>query len=127
MRTATRIAALLGTPIAALTIAAGVAGPAMASTGPATNGQTAQQTGHNNAAKYIDPVFGQVQCNETQHPQFDTVSCKFMAGQTQAPGAIGSVGWNSDFQNSGHTTGVLNYTINLDGTGYTGQATYPQG
>ena len=99
---------------------------AMASTGP-SNGQSGQQTGHNNAAKYADPVFGPVQCNETQHPQFDTVSCKFTAGQLLTAGSTGTVGWNSDFTSSGHTTGVLTYTINPDGSGYTGQATYPNG
>lgn len=98
---------------------------AMASTGP-SNGQSGQLTG-NRATSYPDPQFGAVQCNETQHPKFDTVSCKFTAGQLLTPGATGTVGWNSDFANSGHTTGVLTYTINPDGSGYTGQATYPNG
>lgn len=121
--------------IAAATIAAALAVPAVsaASTGITSNGQTGQQTGHNGAAVYNDPVFGWVQCNETQHPQFDTVSCKFTAGQIQTPGATATVGWNSDWLGSSgllpnHSkTGVLTYTINPDGAGYTGQATYPNG
>lgn len=74
-------------------------------------------------------MFGPVQCNETQHPTFDTASCKFTAGQTMTPNQTGSVGWNSDFgATSTHASaGTLTYTINPDGTGYTGQAAYPNG
>ena len=123
-------AALLGTaaPAAhAATLTASVGSPA-------SNGQAGQMTG-NRAAVYTDGVFGPVQCNETQHPKFDTVSCKFTAGQLQTPGTTGTVGWNTDFTttNEGVTlpshvnTGVLAYTVNADGSGYTGQATYPNG
>lgn len=101
------------------------AAPAGASTGP-SNGQAGQLTGHASPAKYIDPVFGGVQCNETQHPAFDTVSCKFTGGNPAfVPLSTGSVGWNSDFTSSTHPTGTLTYTINADGSGYSGQATYP--
>ena len=90
-----------------------------------------------NAITYQDAVFGLVQVNETQHPNFDTISAKFVDGQTAAslgmqPGQTGTVGWNSDFgTNQSSTksvhplTGTLTYTINADGLGYTGQATYP--
>ena len=98
---------------------------ASASTGP-SNGQTGQMTG-NRATSYTDPVFGGVQCNETQHPKFDTVSCKFTDGQVLTPSSTGTVGWNSDFAGNTHTTGVLTYTVNDSGTGYSGQATYPNG
>jgi hypothetical protein len=91
-----------------------------------SNSISAHQTGKD-AAVYTDPVFGGVRCNETSHPKFDTVGCTFTAGQVMTPGQTGSVGWNSDFANSGHQTGVLTYTINADGTGYSGQAAYPNG
>src|SRR2546430_6993974 len=97
-----------------------LAGAASASIGPASNGQVGQVTGHN-AANYQDPVFGHVQCNETQHPAFDTVSCKFVDGQLLPAGQTGSVGWNSDFGNKSiHSgvTGTLTYTVNPDGAGY---------
>ena len=98
-----------------------------------TNGQVGHITGKN-AITYQDAVFGLVQVNETQHPQFDTISAKFI-GHTAAdlnmtPGQTGTVGWNSDFGGSTGTTtihlvtGTLTYTINADGTGYTGPSTY---
>jgi len=98
---------------------------ASASTGP--NGQTGQLTG-NNATSYADPFFGGVQCNETEHAKFDTVECQFTGGNPAfAPGSSGIIGWNSDFTGSGHSTGVLAYTIKQDGSGYTAKATYPNG
>ncbi|HEY2128925.1 MAG TPA: hypothetical protein VGH77_17230 [Streptosporangiaceae bacterium] len=111
---------------------------AMASTGP--NGQTGQLTGSSRAAAYTDPFFGPVQCNETQHAQFDTVSCKGVVldangnavkGSSASlanvtPGEISSVGWNSDFGDRA-ATGVLSFTVSADGLSYTGQATYPNG
>ena len=133
MRKSARIAALVAGPIMVLGIGAATAAPAFASTGTGSNGSSANQTGKAGAAKYTDPVFGLVQCNETQHPQFDNVTCKFMAGQVQTPNAAGQVGWNSDWLGTsgllpGHAnTGTLTYTINADGTGYSGQATYPNG
>jgi hypothetical protein len=137
MRTRTILAAAAAP--AALAAALLGASPAFASTGPAGNGQTGGHLTGNKAAVYNDSYFGPVSCNETQHPQFDTVSCHFTGGQTMSPGQPGTVGWNSDFgpaaapngaSGNGTTsvhplTGTLTYTINADGTGYTGQATYP--
>lgn len=87
---------------------------------PGGNGQTGQLTG-NGAAAYPDPVFGPVQCNETQHQKFDTVECQFTGGQTRTPGATGTVGWLSDFNGQ---LGTLTYQIKPDGSGYTAKATY---
>lgn len=104
------------------------AGAASASTGPAGNGQTSHMTG-NKATSYTDPYFGDVQCNETSHPAFDTVSCKSVTGLPLAsvtPGQAGSVGWNSDFAgNTRPGTGSLAFTVSLDGMSYSGHATYP--
>lgn len=111
--------------ISAATVAT-MAIPAAAFAGTGPNGDQASQTG-NGAATYTDPVFGPVQCNETEHAKFDTVECQFTGGQVFAPNGIQTVGWNSDFAGSGHSTGVLTYTIKPDGTGYTGKATYPNG
>jgi hypothetical protein len=91
-----------------------------------SNSITTKMTG-NSPASYSDPVFGGVKCNETSHPKFDTVGCTFTDGQVLTPGTTGTVGWNSDFAGSGHQTGVLTYTVNDTGTGYSGQATYPNG
>lgn len=116
------------TGLAAATFVTGgvaMAAPALASAGPG-NGAQATLTGHD-AAAYTDPVFGPVKCNETEHAKFDTVECQFTGGQTFTPSGIQTVGWNSDFAASGHTTGVLTYTIKPDGSGYTGKATYPNG
>jgi hypothetical protein len=113
--------------LASSALAAGIlatAGAASASTGP--NGNQASLTG-NGAAVYTDPLFGPVQCNETQHAKFDTVECQFTGGQTFAPGSAGTYGWISDFAGSGHSTGVITYTIKPDGLGYSGKATYPNG
>ena len=125
--TAAAAAAVLGGGLAATA-------PAMASTGP-SNGQACQLTG-NKATSYADPVFGGVQCNETQHAAFDTVSCKSTTGlplTNVSPGQVGSVGWNSDWTGnpallpSHAATGTLSYTVSADGLSYTGQATYPNG
>jgi hypothetical protein len=91
-----------------------------------SNSISAHLTGKG-AATYPDAVFGNVKVNETSHAKFDTVGATFIDGQTMTPGQTGSVGWNSDFANSGHQTGVLTWTVNADGTGYSGQATYPNG
>jgi len=124
------LAIKIAIPVLALGLMGGtgiaLAGAASASTGQ-SNGQTAKLTGNNGAAVYVDGVFGPVKCNETQHPKFDTVSCRFTAGQTQTPGTSGTfTNWYSDF-NDRANSGTLTYTINADGTGYTGQATYPNG
>ncbi len=113
-----------------------MAAPAMASAGPSgSNAQQGQLTGKG-AISYPDGYFGTTdQCNETQHPAFDTVSCKFIDGTSRPDlaGVSGTVGWNSDWLGnpallpSHSNVGVLTYTINADGTGYTGQATYPNG
>ena len=118
---------LAGAAAAATTLAVlGGAGMASASTGP-SNGQAGQLTG-NRATSYADPFFGGVQCNETEHAKFDTVECQFTGGNPAfAPGSSGIIGWNSDFTGSGHSTGVLAYTIKQDGSGYTAKATYPNG
>ena len=120
--------------LAAAAIGAG-ATAASASTGPSSNGQAGQLTG-NRATSYADPFFGPVQCNETQHAAFDTVSCKSTTGAPLAnvsPGQIGSVGWNSDWTGnpallpSHAATGALAFTVSADGLSYAGQATYPAG
>jgi hypothetical protein len=104
-----------------------MAAPAMASTGPGSNGQTGQLTGKN-AISYADPFFGNVTCNETQHPKFDTVSCSISPANLGLAGTSGTFtnGWTSDFGDRA-SVGTLTYTVNADGTGYTGQATYPNG
>jgi hypothetical protein len=120
----------------------GSAAAASASTGPSA-GQTDHMTG-NAATVYADPVFGPVQCNETQHPAhgkqlaFDTVSCTAIPGinadGTAVKGAAllpqpaalnyapGANSWISDFDHA--TYGSINVTVNAAGTGYSGQATY---
>ena len=92
-----------------------------------SNSISAHLTGKG-AATYSDAVFGNVKVNETSHAKFDTVGATFTDGpRLDLAGQSGSVGWNSDFLNSGHQTGELTYTVNADGTGYSGQATYPNG
>ena len=114
---------LAGAAAAATTLAVlGGAGMASASTGP-SNGQAGQLTG-NRATSYADPFFGGVKCNETQHPAFDTVSCKSTTGLPLAnvvPGQVGSVGWLSDFNG---TFGTLSFTVSADGLSYTAHAAY---
>jgi hypothetical protein len=114
-------AVLLGTAVAP------AAHAATATAGPGSNGTTNNTlTGNKSPDQtYVDGVFGKVKVNETQHPAFDTVSAKFVDGQTMTPNTTGQVGWNSDFGSHAGVTGTLTYTINATGTGYTGQATYP--
>jgi hypothetical protein len=124
-------AALLGTAGQTAAAAAPAVLTASVSTAPGSNGQAGQLTG-NHATSYTDPVFGPVQCNETQHAKFDTVECQSTTGlplTNVAPNQAGTVGWNSDFGTNSmrHATGVLAYTVSADGMSYTGQATYPQG
>jgi hypothetical protein len=96
-------ASLLGTSLAA-----------SASTGPvAPNGNAGHMTG-NAASVYADPYFGPVSCNEVQHPAFDNVTCKAVAGVTtdkagnpvavkgpatlwRPAGESTTIGWLSDF------------------------------
>jgi hypothetical protein len=122
---------------AALTASVGTAGPG--------NGQAGHITGKN-ALVYDDGVFGWVKVNETQHPNFDTISATFVTDQSGKTsrtdpgmaGQTGSVPWDSDFaatyaNPNGTGTpgsihpgqGTMTYTVNADGSGYTGQATYP--
>lgn len=103
--------------------AAFIASSAFAGTpGSDTNGQTSKMTGKNGASRYLDGVFGQTTCNETQHPQFDTVSCKLDTPNLGLAGVSSTVGWISDFD---HTTyGTFTYTVSADGLSYTGHATY---
>jgi hypothetical protein len=120
-----RILLVAAVPAAALFGAVALAAPAMASSGPNGNGQTALLTGRD-AAVYTDGVFGPVKCNETQHPKFDTVECQFTAGQVFTPGLTGTGSWSSDFGDRANI-GVITFTVNQDGTGYSGHATYPNG
>jgi len=118
--------AAIGTSIALASSANAATPTAGPGNGITSNTLTGNKSG---AQTYQDPVFGLVKVNETQHPQFDTVSAKFVGTQTAAslgmyPGYSSTVGWNSDFGSHSGQTGTLTYTINADGTGYTGQATY---
>jgi len=86
------------------------------------NGVTDRLTG-NGAAKYDDAVFGpNTTCNETQHPKFDTVSCRLAAPNLALAGTTGTVSWFSDFDHS--IIGTFTYTVSGDGRTYTGKATY---
>jgi hypothetical protein len=105
----------------AATVALCFAGAAFAGTPGSNNGQTSKMTGKA-AASYSDAVFGDVTCNETQHPKFDTVSCAFASPRLDIAGQAGTVGWYSDFNNSKLST--MTYAVNIDGSGYTGQANY---
>jgi hypothetical protein len=140
IRTILKAAAVPGVLAAALL---GSSAAAFASTGPVSNGQAGHLTG-NAATSYSDPVFGNVTCNEVQHPAFDNVTCKFTGNNPtfQVDGKVdGQIGWNSDFGTSAlqpqpgtqqfpsHTNpGTLTYTFTGpaggQATGYTGQVTY---
>ena len=76
---------------------------------------------------YADAFFGDVTCNETQSSTFDTIACTFAGGHRRARLLVetGTVGWNSDFVATRTGQGTLTYTVNADGTGYTGQVIYP--
>jgi hypothetical protein len=135
-------AGLLGT-VAAPAAHAAVLTSASASAPATSNGQQGLLTGKN-ALVYQDAQFGWVKVNETQHPKFDTVSATFVTDATGktprvsttfSPNYSSTVGWNSDFGTTYANTpstdtsihpgqGTLTYTINSDGTGYTGQVTY---
>jgi hypothetical protein len=107
-----------------LAVAAAVAigsGIAIAGTpGSQSNGVTAKLVGQG-AAKYTDVFFGDTTCNETQHPKFDTVSCRFSTPNLALAGTSGAIGWDSDFNG---TYGTFTYTVSADGTSYSGKATY---
>jgi hypothetical protein len=106
----------------AASLLAAVSGTANAGTpGSTSNGQTLKTTG-NNAAQYTDWVFGQTRCNETQHPQFDTVSCNLVTPNLALKGTSGTVGWISDLDHQ--TYGTFTYTVSADGMSYSGKATY---
>lgn len=106
--------------ITAATIAATLAVPAVSM---ASNGQTQKMTG--NTAGYTDGTWGVVNSiNETEHPQFDTVTLHLASAWN--PGTSGTIGWNSDFKVSGRSgTGTFAYTVSADGKTISGIATYP--
>lgn len=107
--------------IAALLLAAPafIGGAALAGTPGSSNGVTARLTG-NTSASYHDPVFGDVTCNETQHPKFDTVSCQ-IANPNPALAGTHTGAWISDFNG---TWGTITYTVTDQGNHYVGKATY---
>ena len=96
-----------------------VGGVAIASS-PGSNGVTAKLVGQG-AASYTDALFGDVTCNETQHPKFDTVSCRIANPNPALAGTSGTNGWISDFNGAG---GTITYRVSGDGMHYTGKATY---
>lgn len=103
--------------------AAFVITPALAGTPGSdnSNGVTARLTGTNNTT-YNDGIFGSVTCNETQHRKFDTVECQINGTpRTDLAGRTITNLWFSDFDG---TPGSITFTMNLDGTGYSGKATY---
>jgi hypothetical protein len=71
---------------------------------------------------YNDAFFGPVTCVEAQGSNVEGVSCTFGSPRTDLAGTSGVVGWNSDFDGTGG--GTLTYTVNAEGTGYTGKVTY---
>jgi hypothetical protein len=108
---------VLATTAASLVVLGGIA---IAATPGTSNGVTAKLVGQG-AASYTDAVFGDVTCNETQHPKFDTVSCRIANPNPSLAGTSGTVGWLSDFNG---TFGTLTYSVSADGMHYTGKATY---
>ena len=94
---------------------------ATAGTPGSSNAVSAKLTGKN-ATSYVDPVFGAVTCRETQHPQFDTVSCTLATPRPDLAGTTATVLWNSDF--TGASGGSFTYTFSDDGSTYSGIATY---
>ncbi len=96
--------------------------PSFAGTPGSDNGMTARLTG-NTSADYTDGLYGPVSCNETQHRKFDTVQCTFANARPDLAGQTLTNGWYSDFNNS--IFGSITYTVNLDGTGFSGKAIYP--
>ena len=85
------------------------------------NGVTARLTGQG-AAHYIDFIFGETTCNETQHPKFDTVSCRAVNPNLALAGTTFTNSWFSDFDHS--IIGTITLTVSGDGRTYTGKATY---
>lgn len=117
-------AVLLGTAAAPAAHAATLTSASVSASQPGGNGVQGKFTG-NGAKTYDDGwYFGNVKYNETQHPKFDTVSGTFLSGLPAwaTPGQSYDVQWQSDFGTG--QVGNLHFTINLDGSGFTGQATY---
>ena len=110
---------ILGVVAGALVVAGGLA--SAGTPGSHGNGVTARLTGQG-AASYLDVIFGPTTCNETQHPKFDTVSCRLSTPNLALAGTTGTVGWFSDFDHS--IIGTFTYTMSGDGRTYTGKATY---
>jgi len=107
--------------ILATIAAAFVISPAIAGSPGSDNGVTARLTGKTSTT-YNDGFFGSVTCNETQHPKFDTVECQINgAPRTDLAGQTITGSWFSDFDG---TWGSITFTVNADGTGYSGKATY---
>ena len=75
---------------------------------------------------YNDAWFGPVTCGEVKSATIDAISCVSTNALLARPANESSVvGWDSDFHEQRPRTGTLTYTVNAAGTGYTGQATYP--
>jgi hypothetical protein len=107
--------------LAAVTASFAIAGGiAIAGTPGSSNGQTAKLVGQG-AASYADPIFGDVTCNETQHPKFDTVSCRIANPNPALAGTSSTNAWLSDFNGA---LGTITYSVSADGTSYSGKATY---
>jgi hypothetical protein len=107
--------------ILAISASVAAAGIAIAGTpGSHGNGVTDKLVGQG-AASYTDAIFGPVTCNETQHPKFDTVSCRIADPNPALAGTTATNGWFSDFNG---TFGSITYTVSGDGKHYTGKATY---
>ena len=94
--------------------------PALAGTPGSDNRVSAKLTG-NTAAAYNDGLFGAVTCNETQHRKFDTVDCAIANPRPDLAGHTITNGWYSDFDGA---LGTITFTMNADGSGYSGKATY---
>ena len=95
--------------------------PSFAAPPGSDNRMTDKLTG-NGAISYNDGYFHTYDtCNETQHRKFDTVSCRFEVARPELAGLSGTVGWFSDFDGK---IGTITYTIDADGGGYSGKATY---
>ena len=108
--------AILAAMVAAFSIT-----PAIAGSPGSDNGVTARLTGNANTT-YNDGIFGSVTCNETQHRKFDTVQCQINgAPRLDLAGHTITSAWYSDFDS---TLGSITFTVNADGTGYSGKATY---
>jgi len=109
--------------IVAIAAVAGLIGPTIARAGTGTgNGQTGRLTGKNGAATYVDGTFGPTTCNETQHPNFDEISCNAETPNPAVAGTVINGPWCSDFVGGG--CGTVTLRVSGDGKHYSGKATY---